>query len=382
MKTTNPPIARAALLALLIGSGAPLFAQSAADSESTSPGAGTRAPSKRNVAANEHDRSQTELRNANSQPVTVTTIDANADTNANTNLSTQMPATTQGFDQKTGKLLSEIRGMDIHNRQGDKLGTIRDVVIDSRSGKAAYFVVSAGGLAGVNQTLRAVPIQALNHERVGEDDRIVLDLDKPRWEQAPALERGQITSLPQDGGTIHQFYGQTWRDDSRTTDSSRMTDSSRTTDSTAARPRNGSDTTRDAADRSASKDDKQGLARTGESLMNQSLVLASDVNGAKLRNGTQEVGKVDDIVLNLDSRQAAALVDPNDRYASVDGKFLVPFSRITRGSDDRYSTTLTSDDFTQAGGPGIASTFGNRPDAVQRWSPDARREDRQTSGAE
>ena len=204
MKTTHPPLARAALLALLVGSGAPLFAQDASDSLSSKPGAGTQPPSEKNVADSEHDRSQNELRRRNSsQPVTVTTIDANA----NTSLSSQTPAmTSPPFDQTTGKLLSEIRGMDVHNRQGDKLGTIRDVVIDSHSGKAAYFVVSAGGLVGMNQTLRAVPIQALKHEMVGKDERIVLDLDKPRWEQAPALERGRITSLPQDGASANGSY--------------------------------------------------------------------------------------------------------------------------------------------------------------------------------
>ena len=55
---------------------------------------------------------------------------------------------------------SSIIGTDVVNPEGDSLGDIKEVVIDPRTGKVAYAVVSFGGFLGMGEKLFAIPFSA------------------------------------------------------------------------------------------------------------------------------------------------------------------------------------------------------------------------------
>ncbi|MEO8810679.1 MAG: PRC-barrel domain-containing protein, partial [Rhodanobacter sp.] len=52
---------------------------------------------------------------------------------------------------------STLSGDDIKNPQGDSLGDLKDLMIDTTSGKVAYAVLSFGGILGMGDKLFAVP---------------------------------------------------------------------------------------------------------------------------------------------------------------------------------------------------------------------------------
>jgi sporulation protein YlmC with PRC-barrel domain len=81
--------------------------------------------------------------------------------------------------------VSRIIGTDVRNRQGQKIGDIKDVVLD-RSGQVAYAVVSTGGFLGVGDRLHAIPWTALQQD--GEQNHFVLDIDKQRLGKAPGFD--------------------------------------------------------------------------------------------------------------------------------------------------------------------------------------------------
>jgi len=67
---------------------------------------------------------------------------------------------------ETGSLISaeKVQGTDIFNRRGDNLGEIESVMIDKRSGKVAYAVVTFGGFLGIGAERRALPWNVLTYD--------------------------------------------------------------------------------------------------------------------------------------------------------------------------------------------------------------------------
>lgn len=80
---------------------------------------------------------------------------------------------------------SKIIGTDVRNRQGQKIGDIKDVVLDA-GGQIAYTVVSTGGFLGVGDRMHAIPWTALQKD--GTNNYFVLDMDKERLKSAPGFD--------------------------------------------------------------------------------------------------------------------------------------------------------------------------------------------------
>ena len=52
-------------------------------------------------------------------------------------------------------------GNDVYNHKDEDLGDIKEIMLDMRSGKVAYAVLSFGGILGLGEKLFAVPWAAL-----------------------------------------------------------------------------------------------------------------------------------------------------------------------------------------------------------------------------
>ena len=62
---------------------------------------------------------------------------------------------------------SKIIGTPVKNSNGDNLGDIKELVLDPRSGKVVYAVVSFGGVLGMGYKLFIIPWKALNRGEQG-----------------------------------------------------------------------------------------------------------------------------------------------------------------------------------------------------------------------
>ncbi|HEV8544481.1 MAG TPA: PRC-barrel domain-containing protein [Verrucomicrobiae bacterium] len=80
---------------------------------------------------------------------------------------------------------SGILGMEVRNRDNQKLGEIKDLVMDVNSGKVDYAVLSVGGFLGIGEKLIALPSGALHQAQDGE--YLVLDADKSKIQAAPGF---------------------------------------------------------------------------------------------------------------------------------------------------------------------------------------------------
>jgi len=109
----------------------------------------------------------------------------------------------------SGSLIAaeKVNGTDVYNMDGDKLGTVDDIMIDKISGKAIYAVMSFGGFLGIGEKQHPLPWSALTYDQ--DKEGFVVNLDKRKLEQAPTLDPDDedFVWTPDYGRSIDKYYG-------------------------------------------------------------------------------------------------------------------------------------------------------------------------------
>ncbi len=85
-------------------------------------------------------------------------------------------------------------GSRVRNRMNEELGSIKDIMIDFRSGRVAYLALAYGGFLGIGEKLFAIPWQAM----VLDEDRqcFILDADRSYFENAPGFDKNHWPEVP------------------------------------------------------------------------------------------------------------------------------------------------------------------------------------------
>lgn len=98
-------------------------------------------------------------------------------------------------------------GNDVYNRDGQDLGAIKEIMLDMRSGRVSYAVLSFGGFMGMGKKFFAVPWEALTLDT--ENKRFVLDVTKDQLENAPGFDKDHWPDMadPTWEKSIHAHYG-------------------------------------------------------------------------------------------------------------------------------------------------------------------------------
>ena len=89
----------------------------------------------------------------------------------------------------TTRLLSasSITGDPVVNANGDDLGSIKDLMVETESGKIAYAVLSFGGLLGFGDKLFAIPFEKFTIDFAQK--RMVLNVDQEQLENGPGFDK-------------------------------------------------------------------------------------------------------------------------------------------------------------------------------------------------
>jgi len=86
---------------------------------------------------------------------------------------------------------SDLIGMTVKNYQDEKLGKADNLAVDVESGRVVLVILSMGGLAGIGDTLVAVPPGALHHDTVQKV--LHLNADKEKLKNAPRFDMSKWT---------------------------------------------------------------------------------------------------------------------------------------------------------------------------------------------
>lgn len=111
--------------------------------------------------------------------------------------------------RETSDLISseKVEGTSVMNRQGEKLGSIESVMIEKRSGRVAYAVMSFGGFLGIGDQHHPVPWSSLTYDT--NAGGYVIDADRARLQGAPAYKSSEAPNWSDRkwGQRVHQYYG-------------------------------------------------------------------------------------------------------------------------------------------------------------------------------
>jgi sporulation protein YlmC with PRC-barrel domain len=107
----------------------------------------------------------------------------------------------------SGTLISaeHVQGTNVYNTQGEKLGSVEDVMLDKVSGRAMYALMSFGGFLGIGENYHPLPWSTLKYDtNLGG---YVVNLSKDNLEKAPMYDRdSDFTWTPEYGRKVDSYY--------------------------------------------------------------------------------------------------------------------------------------------------------------------------------
>jgi len=118
--------------------------------------------------------------------------------------------------------VSKLRGMSVHNRQGESVGSIDDLVIDMTRVRINYAALGFGGVLGLGEKLFAVPFSQLTFNNTANETYFVLNVTKEQLKAAPGFDKEHWPDLgdPNWSRDIDRHYPQA----TTTTTSEKSTD--------------------------------------------------------------------------------------------------------------------------------------------------------------
>jgi hypothetical protein len=110
--------------------------------------------------------------------------------------------------EETPQLIAagKVHGTPVYNRDGEHLGTIEDVMLDKRSGRVAYAVMSFGGFLGLGEEFYTLPWATLRYDP--EQDAYMVDVTEEQLRAAPP-RTPEGTDPAEDAEweeQIHRYY--------------------------------------------------------------------------------------------------------------------------------------------------------------------------------
>lgn len=110
--------------------------------------------------------------------------------------------------EETSRLIAsnKVEGTAVYGRNGDRLGTIYNFMVDKYSGQVEYAVMSYGGFLGMGQRYYPLPWRVLDYET--REGGYVVDMSERDLEDAPSFDRSSEPRFSRDyGERVHSWYG-------------------------------------------------------------------------------------------------------------------------------------------------------------------------------
>ncbi|WP_438865128.1 PRC-barrel domain-containing protein [Neptunicella sp.] len=97
-------------------------------------------------------------------------------------------------------------GLEVCNHKKEKLGIIKELMIDPDSGKVVFAVMSFGGFWGMGERLTAVPWSALLLD--GPQDMCILTMETNKFKSAPSFDSDSWPDMTDNqwASKIYNYY--------------------------------------------------------------------------------------------------------------------------------------------------------------------------------
>lgn len=100
----------------------------------------------------------------------------------------------------------KVEGTAVYNREGERLGTVRNFMVDKQTGKADYAVLEFGGFFGLGSDHYPLPWDMLDYDTA--KGGYVIDITKEQLNEAPRYRDTDTPEYTDDyGRTVYGYYG-------------------------------------------------------------------------------------------------------------------------------------------------------------------------------
>lgn len=97
------------------------------------------------------------------------------------------------------------QGLKVQSRDGDGLGQVKALMIDKRSGQAAYAILSLGGFLGLNKSFYPIPFGLLAYDP--SEDFYVVTIDRSELEGGPSWASHSPDFNQAYADRVSNYYG-------------------------------------------------------------------------------------------------------------------------------------------------------------------------------
>ncbi len=93
------------------------------------------------------------------------------------------------------------------NAQGEKLGEIKEIMLDVRGGRIAYALLAVSGFLGIGEKYFAIPWSVITMDT--DNKHFILDVDKDRLKNAPGFDKEHWPAMADQTWStgVHTYYG-------------------------------------------------------------------------------------------------------------------------------------------------------------------------------
>ncbi|MGE4432342.1 MAG: PRC-barrel domain-containing protein [Sphingobium sp.] len=112
---------------------------------------------------------------------------------------------------ETNRLIAsdKVDGTAVYDRAGNKLGSVKNFMVDKRTGKAEYAVLQFGGFLGIGSDYYPLPWDMLDYET--EQGGYVVDITKEQLDDAPRYTETEDPVFDRTyGESVYGYYGRAY----------------------------------------------------------------------------------------------------------------------------------------------------------------------------
>lgn len=102
------------------------------------------------------------------------------------------------------KALSKLKGMPVTSHTGQDLGKVSGIAVDPDANRAAYAILSSGGVLGIGETRHAIPFQLVRGST--DCDRLIAAVTKDELKNGPKFEDVEQLREHSHAEKIHRRY--------------------------------------------------------------------------------------------------------------------------------------------------------------------------------
>jgi sporulation protein YlmC with PRC-barrel domain len=85
--------------------------------------------------------------------------------------------------------MNKLRGVEVRNLQGEKLGTVDDFVVNMETGTINYVALGTGGVLGLGEKLFAIPFNEVKMSMDGNNIFFVVNVSKTKLKNSKGFDK-------------------------------------------------------------------------------------------------------------------------------------------------------------------------------------------------